>query len=156
MLQAHNEKVDRLTRRFSQNDLLLAELGKLPMFQTEEEQVLPTGPAGLLDKDQIKQLEHIREDEEKIEYLEANMSQLSDDEQRQLHFLLLDQGERVKERMMNSRKDKVEDVLTKLEYRLALVGKHNLDYATLYQDRNGGYDMDKLTQVLKQMKEDRE
>ena len=57
---------------------------------------------------------------------------------------------------MNSKKDKVEDVLTKLEYRLALVGKHNLDYATLYQDRNGGYDMDKLTQVLKQMKEDRE
>ena len=156
MLLAHNEKVDRLTRRFSQNDLLLAELGKLPMFQTEAEQVLPTGPAGSLDKDQIKQLEHIREDEEKIEYLEANMSQLSDDEQRQLHFLLLDQGERVKERMMNSKKDKVEDVLTKLEYRLALVGKHNLDYATLYQDRNGGYDMDKLTQVLKQMKEDRE
>jgi hypothetical protein len=54
MLQAHNEKVDRFTRRFSQNDLLLSELSNLPMFQTEEEQVLPTGSAGTLDKDHVR------------------------------------------------------------------------------------------------------
>ena len=57
---------------------------------------------------------------------------------------------------ITARKEKVEDVLTKLEYRLAVAGKHNLDYATLYHDRNGGYDLEKLTAVLKQMKEDRE
>jgi hypothetical protein len=84
------------------------------------------------------------------------MSQLSDGEKKQLRFLQNIQGDRFKKRMIDSQKDKVEDVLTKLEYRLALAGKHNLDYATLYHDRSGGYDMDKLTEVLKQMKEDRE
>lgn len=156
MLQAHNEKVDRFTRRFSQDDLLLAELSNLPMFQTEEEQVLPAGAAGSLDKDHVRQLDQIRQDEERLEYLQANMSQLSDSEKKQLRFLQNLQEDRFKKRMIDSQKDKVEDVLTKLEYRLALVGKHNLDYATLYHDRNGGYDMEKLTEVLKQMKEDRE
>lgn len=52
--------------------------------------------------------------------------------------------------------EKVEDVLKKLEYKLALAGKHNLDYSIMYHDRHGGYDMDKLTQVLKDMKQDRE
>lgn len=46
-------------------------------------------------------------------------------------------------------REKAEDVLTKLEYRLALAGKHNLDYSVLYHDRGGGYDMNKLTNVLK-------
>ena len=74
MLQAHNEKVDRFTRRFSQNDLLLSELSKLPQFQTEEEQVLPDGAAGSLDKDYVKQLDQMRQEAERLEYLEANMS----------------------------------------------------------------------------------
>ena len=39
---------------------------------------------------------------------------------------------------------------------MALTGRHNLDYSILYHDRKGGYDIEKLTQVLKDIKEDRE
>jgi len=46
---------------------------------------------------------------------------------------------------MESTAEKYEDVLEKLEYRLALIGRHNLDYSILYHDRKGGYDIDKLT-----------
>lgn len=155
LLAGHNDKVDRYTRKFSQNDLLLEELSKLPQFQTEEQQVLPAGLDGSLDNHQVEQLNKIKEDEEMIEYLEANMNQLTQAEKRKLDDLLHgQQRRRVKEAM--AAKEKVEDVLTKLEYRLALVGRHNLDYSILYHDRHGGYDMEKLTQVLKDMKEDRE
>lgn len=144
LLSSHNEKVDRYTRKFSQNDLLLEELSKLPQFQTAEQKVLPAGSVGSLDLDQVEQLEQIQRDEEMIEYLEANMDQLATDEKRKLAALLGAQSKRQLKQAMNA-KEKVEDVLTKLEYRLALAGKHNLDYSVLYHDRNGGYDMDKLT-----------
>jgi hypothetical protein len=87
LLSSHNEKVDRYTRKFSQNDLLLEELSKLPQFQTAEQKVLPAGSAGSLDLDQVEQLKQIQQDEEMIEYLEANMNQLATDEKRKLASL---------------------------------------------------------------------
>ena len=47
-------------------------------------------------------------------------------------------------------------MLSKLEYRLALAGRHQLNYAKLYHDFEDGYDMETLKNVLKDVKEDRE
>lgn len=159
LLNEHNQKVDRFTRRFSHNDLLLAELSKLPQFQSEEEQALPAGPAGSLDLDRIGQLARAQRDLEEIEYLQANLDLLSDGDRERLAELLETQERRQARAAVQAKSEaaaKAEKVLKKLEYRLALAGRHNLDYARLYQDRGGGYDMETLTRVLKDMKEDRE
>lgn len=53
-------------------------------------------------------------------------------------------------------KKKVKEVLNKLDYRLALAGRHKLDYKKLYHNYEGGYEIDALKSVLLDMKEDRE
>ena len=47
-------------------------------------------------------------------------------------------------------------MLNKLDYRLALAGRHQLDYKKLYHNYEGGYDIDTLKSVLLGMKDDRE
>lgn len=87
-----------------------------------------------------------------MEYLQTNIDHLNEEEKEELEELFEDQEASAEELVIEKRKsensEKLEDVLMKLEYRLALAGKHNLDYATLYHDRNGGYDLDTLTKTL--------
>lgn len=51
MMEKHNAKVDRFTRKFSQNDLLLKEISNLPFFLSEEQKALPAGREGQQDLD---------------------------------------------------------------------------------------------------------
>ena len=43
-----------------------------------------------------------------------------------------------------------------LSARLHTVGRHGLNYAQLYQDFEGGYDMEQLKRVLQRVQEDKE
>lgn len=43
LLMQHNAKVDSYSRKFSSKDTILKELSSLPILQSEELQMMPTG-----------------------------------------------------------------------------------------------------------------
>ena len=46
LLMQHNAKVDSYSRKFSSKDTILKELSSLPILQSEEQQMMPTGAEG--------------------------------------------------------------------------------------------------------------
>ena len=52
--------------------------------------------------------------------------------------------------------DKQVDDIKEFEQRLFLAQRHNLNYAKLYMDYQGGYDMDRLKEAMQNMKKDAE
>ena len=64
MMENHNNQVDRFTRKFSNNDLLLKEISNLPFFLSDEQKALPAGREGQQDLNIVNLLQEDKEDDE--------------------------------------------------------------------------------------------